>query len=44
MAITLALNGYNVLTGEPESDHSEYAKQDWLKSAQIIDVDKKNRF
>ena len=30
MAITLALNGYNVLTGEPSDDDSIYAKQYWL--------------
>jgi ubiquinone/menaquinone biosynthesis C-methylase UbiE len=30
MAIALALNGYRVLTGEPETDDSDYAGQDWL--------------
>ena len=39
MAITLALNGYKVLTGEPESDESEYAKQDWLEDAKKVEVD-----
>lgn len=39
MAISLALQGYAVLTGEPESDHSEYAKQDWLNSAKKVRVD-----
>lgn len=38
MAISLALNGYKVLTGEPESDESEYAKQDWLNSAKKVRV------
>lgn len=39
MAITLALNGYKVLTGELESDESEYAKQNWLESAKKAEVD-----
>jgi len=39
MAITLALNGYNVLTGELESDESEYAKQNWFESAKKVGVD-----
>jgi len=39
MAITLALNNYKVLTGEPESDNSEYAKQDWLEDAKKVKVD-----
>jgi ubiquinone/menaquinone biosynthesis C-methylase UbiE len=39
MAITLALNGFKVLTGEPESDESEYAKKDWLESAKKAGVD-----
>ena len=39
MAITLALNNYKVITGEPESDESPYAKQDWLKSAKKAGVD-----
>jgi len=30
LAIMLALNGYKVVTGEPEDDDSTYAKQDWL--------------
>lgn len=38
-AIALALNGYNVLTGEPESDDSDYAKQDWLSNSQKVGVD-----
>ena len=39
MAIILALNNYNVLTGEPEMDNSEYAKQDWLEKAKLVSVD-----
>ena len=39
MAITLALNNFNVITGEPEDDESKYAKQDWLESAQKAKVD-----
>ncbi len=39
MAITLALNNFKVITGEPESDESEYAKQDWLESAKKVGVD-----
>jgi ubiquinone/menaquinone biosynthesis C-methylase UbiE len=38
-AISLALNGYNVLTGEPEFDDSGYAKKDWLSNAQKVGVD-----
>ena len=39
MAITLALNNYKVITGEPENDETEYAKQDWLESARKVKVD-----
>jgi len=39
MSITLALNNYRVLTGEPENDNSEYAKQDWLNDAKKVKVD-----
>jgi ubiquinone/menaquinone biosynthesis C-methylase UbiE len=38
MAITLALSGYKVLTGELESDESEYAKRNWLESAKKAEV------
>ncbi len=38
-AILLALNGYRVLTGEPESDDSIHAKQDWLGNAQRAGVE-----
>ena len=39
MAIILALNNYKVITGEPEGDDSEYAKQDWLVNAKKVNVD-----
>ena len=39
MAITLALNNFNVITGEPEDDESKYAKQNWLDHAQKVKVD-----
>ena len=39
MVITLALNNYQVVTGEIESDKSEYAKRDWLESAKKVEVD-----
>ena len=39
MAIILALNNYKVLTGEPEMDNSEYAKQDWVEKAKLVNVD-----
>lgn len=39
MAITLALNDFSIITGEPEDDESKYAKQDWLKSAKKAQVD-----
>ena len=39
LAITLALNGYKVLTGEPGDDESIYAKQNWHDSAKKVDVD-----
>ena len=38
MAIIIALNGYSVLTGEPEADDSEYAKQDWMGNAEKVNV------
>ena len=38
MAITLALHGYKVLTGELESDKSVYAKKNWLESANKVEV------
>ncbi|MFW9823271.1 MAG: class I SAM-dependent methyltransferase [Candidatus Thorarchaeota archaeon] len=39
MAIILALNNYEVTTGEPENDESEYAKQDWLESVKKVNLD-----
>ena len=39
LCITLALNGYRVLTGEPEEDQSVYAKQDWVGNARKVGVD-----
>ena len=39
LAITLALRGFSVITGEPQSDNSEYAKQDWLSNAKKVGVD-----
>jgi ubiquinone/menaquinone biosynthesis C-methylase UbiE len=39
MAISLALNDYKVLTGEPESDNSVYAKRDWLNTAKKAKVE-----
>lgn len=39
LAITLALNGYKVLTGEPEDDATIYANQDWRNSAKKVNVD-----
>lgn len=39
LAITLALNGYEVLTGEPSNDESGYGNQDWQKNAKKVNVD-----
>ncbi len=39
LAITLALNGYKVLTGEPSDDESEYANQNWQENAKKVAVD-----
>ena len=39
MAITLALHGYQVITGEPQDDESQYAKQDWIGNAKKVNVD-----
>jgi ubiquinone/menaquinone biosynthesis C-methylase UbiE len=39
MAIALALNGYTVLTGEPGTDGSDYAKQNWWEKAKKVNVD-----
>ena len=39
LAITIALNGYRVLTGEPRDDDSIYAKQNWQDNAKKVNVD-----
>ena len=39
LAITLALNGYRVLTGEPADDDTIYAKQAWHENAKKVGVD-----
>jgi len=39
LAITLALNGYRVLTGEPADDDTVYAKQAWHENARRVGVD-----
>ena len=39
MAITLALNNYKVITGEPEDDKSKYAKKDWQNEAKKVGID-----
>ena len=39
MAISLALNNYEVITGEPENDNSKYAKKDWIEHAKKICID-----
>ena len=38
MAVTLALNGYRVITGEPEDDESLYSKKDWAGKAEKLQV------
>ncbi|MDC7126591.1 MAG: class I SAM-dependent methyltransferase [Spirochaetales bacterium] len=38
-AITIALNGYKVISGEPENDNSVYAKRAWLKTAEKVNVE-----
>ena len=38
-AITMALCGYQVLTGEPADDSSAYAKQAWLDDAREVGAD-----
>ena len=39
LSITLALNGYKVLTGEPRDDESIYANQNWYDNAKKVNVD-----
>jgi SAM-dependent methyltransferase len=43
-AIYLASQGYEVITGEPESDKSQYAGRDWASNAQKAGVFGKIRF
>ena len=38
-AIVAALNGHRVLTGEPASDDSEYARKDWQANARAAGVE-----
>jgi 2-polyprenyl-3-methyl-5-hydroxy-6-metoxy-1,4-benzoquinol methylase len=37
-AITLALNGFRVLTGEPDTDTTHYANKDWQSAATAMGV------
>ena len=39
MAISLALNGYKVLTGHPKTDNFNYTNQNWLENAKLVDVE-----
>ena len=39
LSITLALNGYKVITGEPSDDDTIYANQNWLQNAKKVKVD-----
>jgi SAM-dependent methyltransferase len=43
-AIYLALQGFNVLTGEPATDASQYAGRDWASSAEKAGVRDRIRF
>ncbi|MFN7938372.1 MAG: class I SAM-dependent methyltransferase [Bryobacteraceae bacterium] len=43
-AIYLALQGYQVLTGEPDTDQSRYARRDWAASAERAGVRDRIRF
>ena len=43
-AAYLALQGYDVLTGEPSTDSSHYAGQDWASNAERVGVREKIRF
>lgn len=43
-AICLALQGYDVLTGEPATDTSQYAGRDWIDKAQTLGVANRIRF
>lgn len=39
MAMTLALNGFKVITGEPENDYSRYANRNWQENVKKINVE-----
>jgi len=43
-AITLALEGYNVLTGQPDSDAMNYGHESWEEKAQAHGVREKIQF
>ncbi len=43
-AIFLALQGFDVLTGEPDTDTSRYARHDWAANAHAVGVAKQIRF
>lgn len=43
-AIFLALRGFDVLTGEPETDTTRYARQDWAGNAAAVGVEGRIRF
>lgn len=43
-AICLALQGYDVLTGEPATDESKYAGRDWMDKAEKLGVANRIRF
>jgi ubiquinone/menaquinone biosynthesis C-methylase UbiE len=38
LSITLALNGYKVITGEPIDDDTIYANQNWFQNAEKVNV------
>ncbi len=43
-AIFLALRGFDVLTGEPDTDTTRYARQDWAGNAAAVGVERGIRF
>lgn len=43
-AIFLAMQGFDVLTGEPDTDASHYAGKDWAENAKKVGVLEKIRF
>ncbi len=44
MSVTLALNGYRVVTGEPADDNSVYARKEWREHARKVNVEDKIEF